>query len=165
MSAILSCVQCLSPVCSGGLHCACGPLPEKWLETVCCERFHFCESVNHRESIWLKNSLSFCLVILVFSSCVFHSLSPLFSEHIFQKLLLSDKSVEILMTVILQTSVTTSGPGVLRKTSILPPVLLIHTQKSERICHVFFLLPLLVCNIWESPQERRSHREGEYTAL
>lgn len=30
---------------------------------------------------------------------------------------------------------------------------------------MFFLLPLLVCNIRESPQERRSCRKGEYTAL
>lgn len=30
---------------------------------------------------------------------------------------------------------------------------------------MFFLLLLLVCNIWESPQEKRSLREGEYTDL
>lgn len=37
--------------------------------------------------------------------------------------------------------------------------------KNQNGYLVFFLLPLIVCNSWETPQGRSPLREGEYTAL
>lgn len=75
------CAMSLPPVCSGGLHSACGPLPEKSLGTVCCEKFHFCESVNHGKHLVEKFLLFLFSHFGVFFLCLPFFVSSLFRTY------------------------------------------------------------------------------------